>query len=83
MSLKTAAGMTLVAEVGNCIGPKTANGALMSQVNLDIGLNQFISGSSDKVYYCEVRLQPMAYQSGKDCDGCTSWEHKDVHHAPG
>ena len=63
VSVKTAAGMTPAAEAGiDCIGQGTAGGALLSQLNLDYGLNQYFSGSSDETYYGQVRIQPVAYQ---------------------
>ena len=37
-SVKTAAGMSDIAQVGDCIGQGTAGAALVSQVNLDQGL---------------------------------------------
>jgi hypothetical protein len=41
VSVKTAAGMSETALVGDCIGQGTAGAALVSQINLDQGLQQY------------------------------------------
>ena len=46
----------------DCIGQGTAGGALVSQMNLDHGLQEYFSGSCDEMSYGQVRLQPVAYQ---------------------
>ena len=48
--------------VGNVIGQGTAGAALVSQVNLDLGLMDYFKESKDEVHYGGVRLQPLAYQ---------------------
>lgn len=54
--------MTDTAEVGDCIGQGTSGGALVSQVNLDNGLQSYFKYSMDEFYYGRVRIQPLAYQ---------------------
>ena len=62
VSVKTAMGMSDAAEVGSCIGQGTSGGALVSQINLDQGLQSYITYSTDEMYYGKVRIQPVAYQ---------------------
>ena len=62
VKVKTAVGMSEVAEVGDCIGQGTSGGALTSQVNFDHGLQSYFAGSADEMCYGGVRVQPLAYQ---------------------
>ena len=62
MSVKTAAGMSDTALVGDCIGQGTAGAALVSQVNLDQGLQQYFGNGVEDLEYGKVRVQPLAYQ---------------------
>ena len=62
IAVKTAAGVTETAVVGDCIGQGTAGAALVSQVNLDQGLMEYFEDSKDETSYGGVRLQPLAYQ---------------------
>ena len=48
--------------VGNVIGQGTAGAALVSQVNLDLGLMDYFKESKDEVQYGGLLLQPLAYQ---------------------
>ena len=61
ISVKTA-GVSDSAYVGDVIGQGTAGAALVSQVKLDQGLQQFFGDGKEDVEYGDVRLQPMAYQ---------------------
>ena len=71
ISVKTSAGMTDTAFVGDVIGQGTAGAALVSQLNLDYGMKSYFSGSGDEVYYGSVRCEYFAYQDdiGKPCAG--------------
>ena len=62
VKVKTAVGTSEIAEVGDCIGQGTSGGALVSQVNLDHGLQSYFSGSTDELCYGSIRVQPLAYQ---------------------
>ena len=44
------------------IGWGTAGAALVSQLNLDLGMKSYFSGSGDELYYGEVRCEYFAYQ---------------------
>ena len=63
--------MTDTAFVGDVIGQGTAGAALVSQLNLDLGMKSYFSGSSDEVYYGDVRCEYFAYQDdiGKPSSG--------------
>ena len=54
--------MTDKAEAGELIGQGSAGGALASQLNIDMGLESYFSGSVDEVNYGSVRLQPISFQ---------------------
>ena len=55
IQVKTSAGMTDTAVVGDVIGQGTAGAALVSQLNLDLGMKSYFSGSADELYYGNVR----------------------------
>ena len=69
--VNTAAGMTAAAEAGDLVGQGTAGAGLMSQLNLDTGLQQYYAGSGDEMYYGGVRIEYTAYQDdiGKPSKG--------------
>ena len=54
IQVKTSAGMTDTAVVGDVIGQGTAGAALVSQLNLDLGMKSYFSGSADELYYGNV-----------------------------
>ena len=62
ISVKTAAGISETAYVGDCIGQGTAGAALVSQVNLDQGLHQYFGDGGENLEYGEVSVAPLAYQ---------------------
>ena len=62
IKIKTSAGMTDSAVVGDVIGQGTAGAALVSQLNLDHGLHTYFGGSADEMYYGGVRCEYFAYQ---------------------
>ena len=57
--------------VGDVIGQGTAGAALVSQLNLDLGMKSCFSGSADELYYGNVSIEYVAYQDdiGKSCSG--------------
>ena len=65
IQVKTGTGMSEVAQVGEIIAQGSAGGALVSQVNLDIGVNEMFQGSSDEASYGHIRLQPDAEMGQK------------------
>ena len=48
IAVKTAGGISDTAYVGDCIGQGTAGGALVSQANLDHGLEQYFGESLEE-----------------------------------
>ena len=62
IAVKTAGGVSDTAWVGDCIGQGTAGAALVSQVNLDQGLQQYFGDGEEDLKYGKVNLQPLAYQ---------------------
>ena len=60
--VKTAGGVSDTAWVGDCIGQGTSGAALVSQVNLDQGLQQYFGDGGEDLKYGKVDLQPLAYQ---------------------
>ena len=62
IKIKTGCGMTDGEDVGEIIGQGSGGAALVSQVNLDHGVNDMFCGSTDEVYYGTVRVQPVIFQ---------------------
>ena len=62
ISVKTAFGMTMEAEVGDCLGQGTSGAGLVSAANLDIGLQKCFNTSKEVMHYGKVRIQPLSYQ---------------------
>ena len=69
--VKTTAGVTESAEAGDLVGQGTAGAGLVSQLNLDRGLQLYFSGSKDEMYYGKIRIEYSAYQDdvGKPSQG--------------
>ena len=57
IAVKTAAGLSDTAFVGDCIGQGTAGGALVSQANLDTGLMEYFGDSKDEILYGNIKIQ--------------------------
>ena len=60
--VKTTCAMTETAEVGDCLGQGTAGAGVVSQDNLDHGLNSYFPGCKDVMYYGETIIHPLGYQ---------------------
>ena len=60
--VKTTCGVTETAKVGDCLGQGTAGAGLVSQANLDHGLNSYFQGCKDIMIFGETRIQPLLYQ---------------------
>ena len=56
--VRTGAGYTEEAEVGAVTAQGAGGSALISSLNLDLGVNDFFAGSVDEDFYGRVRLQP-------------------------
>ena len=54
--------MSGVEEVGEIKAHGSAGGALVSQVNLDRGVNEMFQGSPDEASYGHIRSQPIIFQ---------------------
>ena len=52
--VKTTSGMTGPAKVGDCLGQGTPGAGLVSQANLDHGINSYFSGCKDVMYFGET-----------------------------
>ena len=62
IAVKTGVGLTDGADVGEVVGQGTVGGALVSQVNIDSGIERYFCGSGDEITYGCIRLQPMVFQ---------------------
>lgn len=62
IKVKTAAGMSAAAEAGDLVGQGTAGAGLVSQLNLDMGLQHYLAGSDEEIYYGGVRVEYTAFQ---------------------
>ena len=54
--------MTGEAVAGDLVGQGTAGASLVSQLNLDRGLQQYLAGSAEETYYGRERIEYTAYQ---------------------
>ena len=75
IKVNTACGMTATAEAGDLVGQGTAGAGLVSQLNLDRGMQNYFSSSGDEIYYGNVRVEYSAYQ---DDEGKPSASVKDA-----
>jgi hypothetical protein len=62
ISIQTPVGITDESDTGEGVGQGTLEGALVSAVNLDSGVNDFFCDSEYEVNYGEVVIQPLLYQ---------------------
>ena len=61
--VQTHVGNTEECDSGEGVGQGTLEGALVSAVSLDTGVNDFFSGSEYEVSYAELVIQPLLYQN--------------------
>ena len=54
--------MTEEEDTGEGVGQGTLEGAIVSAVNLDSGVNEFFHDSEYEISYGKVPLQPILYQ---------------------
>ena len=62
ISVQTPVGLTEERDTGEGVGQGTLEGAIVSAVNLDNGVNDFFHDSEYEVSYGNVDLQPLLYQ---------------------
>ena len=62
ISVVTGAGMSDEGEAGETVGQGSGGAALVSQLKVDRGINDYFEGSGDEEYYGAVRLQPLSWQ---------------------
>ena len=62
ISVQTPVGLTEERDTGEGVGQGTLEGAIVSAVNLDNGVQDFFHNSEYEVSYGDVRLQPILYQ---------------------
>ena len=60
--VKTPVGVTDERDTGEGVGQGTLEGALVSAVSLDNGVNDFFKESEYEVSYGDIELQPLLYQ---------------------
>ena len=60
--VQTPVGLSEEAETGETVGQGTLEGAIISSVSLDNGINDFFEESEEEVCYSNLRLQPLLYQ---------------------
>ena len=60
--VETPVGVTDFLDRGEGLGQGTLEGALLSALNLDSGINDFFMNSEDEASFEGVRLQPLLYQ---------------------
>ena len=60
--VKTPVGISEERRTGECVGQGSLDGALVSAVNIDNGVNDFFHDSHREIYYANVRVQPLLYQ---------------------
>ena len=60
--VQTPVGNTEECDTGEGVGQGTLEGALVSAVSLDTGVNDFFSGSEYELSYAELVIQPLLYQ---------------------
>ena len=65
LSIRTGAGTTDPVEVEGVVGQGTTGASLVSQLNIDTGIDSYFCGSGDEAFYGTVRLQPLLFMD--DC----------------
>ena len=62
IQVKTAVGMSGMAQVGPLVGQGSGGAAVGSQAMVDYGLYDYFGGSGDEYYYGAVRIETAAFQ---------------------
>ena len=61
LRIRTGAGETEEVEVGGMVGQGTCGASLVSQHNIDSGVDSYFRGSTSESFYGTVRLQPLLF----------------------
>ena len=62
LSVLTGVGESETGEAEQLVGQGSSGASLASQLNLDMGINDYFRSSKDEECYGEVRLQPLTFQ---------------------
>ena len=62
ISVLTPVGVSEECDTGETVGQGTLEGAVISAVSLDKGVEDYFGGSEDEVCYAGLRLQPLLFQ---------------------
>ena len=62
ISVQTPVGLSEKCDTGETVGQGTLEGAVISAVSLDKGIEEFFEGSEYEVVYAGLRLQPLLFQ---------------------
>ena len=62
ISVVTGAGLSDEGEAGETVAQGSGGAALVSQLKVDRGINEYFKGSGDEECYGAVRLQPLSWQ---------------------
>ena len=62
VQLQTPVGLTEESDTGEGVGQGTLEGAIVSAVNLDSGVNDFFHDSEHEVNYGGVEIKPLLFQ---------------------
>ena len=62
ITVQTPVGQTEETDTGKTVGQGTLEGAIISALSLDIGVDDHFSGSEYEVCYAGLRLQPLLFQ---------------------
>ena len=60
--VQTPVGLTEECNTGEGVGQGTLEGAFVSAVNLDNGVNDFFKDSENEISYADLQLRPVLYQ---------------------
>ena len=72
--VSTPVGVTRETSRGEGVGQGTVDGAVLSAINLDQGVNDQFADSEREVWYGDVRLQPMLFQD--DVERMATGQHE-------
>ena len=62
ITVQTPVGQTEETDTGETVGQGTLEGAIISAISLDKGVDDYFSGSEYEVDYAGLRLQPLLFQ---------------------
>ena len=62
ISVQTPVGVTEECKIGESVGQGTLEGAIISAVNLDNGVQDFFANSDDEINYLGMKMGPLLFQ---------------------